>query len=482
MKTKRCSLFKLIALIMVISICMPLITMAAKGAPVKLSSSKTKITVGDKATIYVDFSNQNYYYRFQLVNSNNGVLSFSNNTTYVENSPAGSPKSFTVTAKKPGKSTISVKDIDSANYDTEKPAPAYGSLTIEVVEKTTKPKPKPSTPKPPQLDNTEQEKKTLEELEKEELAKRMKTPLIKEIDIISNSERLKGKSILSIKPESQKFEYSGELPGNIDNISLKISTIKDDVELEYQPNITIEKDKDSIEFVIKATQDKLVQEFKITLKKPEKSNFQIKEGNKALELIVDPYMDKAMEELGFEKVFINEEDPALGFYFSLDKKNYIIAADKENNGYIYLLDEKNNPVKEVFLVSNKDKKVFMLVNEVLGENDKRLLKGNPYEEQEITISKLLTDSDPTIKFNNKINGWVYDEDAIITHGLVGKEGSELVYMDSLSNVKSAFVQFDEIQKIPSDIIKFGGYGLWIITLIAFIIYGITNPRKSRGRH
>ena len=126
------------------------------------------------------------------------------------------------------------------------------------------------------------------------------------------------------------------------------------------------QDKDSIEFVIKATQDKLVQEFKITLKKPEKSNFQIKEGNKALELIVDPYMDKAMEELGFEKVFINEEDPALGFYFSLDKKNYIIAADKENNGYIYLLDEKNNPVKEVFLVSNKDKKVFMLVNEVLG--------------------------------------------------------------------------------------------------------------------
>lgn len=461
---------------------MPLITMAAKGAPVKLSSSKTKITVGDKATIYVDFSNQNYYYRFQLGNSNNGVLSFSNNTTYVENSPAGSPKSFTVTAKKPGKSTISVKDIDSANYDTEKPAPAYGSLTIEVVEKTTKPKPKPSTPKPPQLDNTEQEKKTLEELEKEELAKRMKTPLIKEIDIISNSERLKGKSLLLIKPESQKFEYSGDLPGNIDNISLKVNAIKDDVKLEYQPDISIGKDKDSIEIVIKASQDKLVQEFKIRLKTPEKSAFQVSDGNKKLQQIVDPYMDKAMEELGFDKVFINTENPSLGFYYTIDKKNYIIAVDEENNGYIYLLDEKNNPIREVFLVSNKDKEVFMLINEILEEDDGRLLRGKPYEELEISISRNITDSDPTVQFNNKINGWQYDEDAIITHGLVNKNESELVYMDSFGNVKSAFVEFDELEVIPNSIVKYGGYGLWLITLLIFIIYGVTRPKKVRARH
>ncbi len=448
------------------------------AASISSSINKTSIEVGGTAVITVSVSDSKGMLQLKVSNSPNVKVS-DKDIVSMENKVQ-----IKVTGVSAGKGSVTISGFGAV--DAENRLNINKTYNITVSNKSTsKPKPptsKPSTPKAPQLDNTEQEKKTVEELEKEELAQRMKTPLIKEIDIISNSQRLKGKSILSIKPESQKFEYSGELPGNIDNISLKISTIKDDVELEYQPNITIEKDKDSIEFVIKATQDKLVQEFKITLKKPEKSNFQIKEGNKALELIVDPYMDKAMEELGFEKVFINEEDPALGFYFSLDKKNYIIAADKENNGYIYLLDEKNNPVKEVFLVSNKDKKVFMLVNEVLGENDKRLLKGNPYEEQEITISKLLTDSDPTIKFNNKINGWVYDEDAIITHGLVGKEGSELVYMDSLSNVKSAFVQFDEIQKIPSDIIKFGGYGLWIITLIAFIIYGITNPRKSRGRH
>ena len=448
------------------------------AASISSSINKTSIEVGGTAVITVSVSDSKGMLQLKVSNSPNVKVS-DKDIVSMENKVQ-----IKVTGVSAGKGSVTISGFGAV--DAENRLNINKTYNITVSNKSTsKPKPptsKPSTPKAPQLDNTEQEKKTVEELEKEELAQRMKTPLIKEIDIISNSQRLKGKSILSIKPESQKFEYSGELPGNIDNISLKISTIKDDVELEYQPNITIEKDKDSIEFVIKATQDKLVQEFKITLKKPEKSNFQIKEGNKALELIVDSYMDKAMEELGFEKVFINEEDPALGFYFSLDKKNYIIAADKENNGYIYLLDEKNNPVKEVFLVSNKDKKVFMLVNEVLGENDKRLLKGNPYEEQEITISKLLTDSDPTIKFNNKINGWVYDEDAIITHGLVGKEGSELVYMDSLSNVKSAFVQFDEIQKIPSDIIKFGGYGLWIITLIAFIIYGITNPRKSRGRH
>lgn len=466
-----------VALILTFTLNLVFVNTVGAAQKVNISVSNHTIEVGQSIDLKFNYDVNKYELFFNVVANNKNVSL--NNTSYYQGA------NIKAKGEKPGKTTFTIKGTDGVgvNGDDIFDALAQGSFTITVVEKSAS-KPKTNTPKPPQLDNTEEEKKTAEELEKEELEKRMKTPLIKEIDVISNSERLKGKSLLSFKPESQKFEYSGDLPRNIDKINLKINTIKDDVKLDYPQNITIDKGKDSVEFVIKATQDKLVQEFKIELKTPEKSSFQIKDGTRKLELLVDPYLDTAMEELGFEKGFINKEEPSKGFYYTMDKNNYIIAADEENNGYVYLLDEKNNPVQEVFLVSNKDNKVSMLVNKTLEEGDERLLNENSYNEHEITISKLLTDIDPTIQFNNKINGWLYDEEAIITHGLVSNDETELVYMDSLSNVKSAFVKFDEVEEISTDLIKYGGYGLWIITLIIFLIYGFRSrgKLKSKGRH
>ncbi len=472
-KAKRIIIFTV--LIMLLST----ITVYASSGKASVTSN---LTVGQTGSIKLSASAPGGFFQGSVSVADKSVIKVSSTTIFADtgtSDKANPSQTISFTALKAGKTTVTVKfegeSLAGDRFSYNK------TFTVNVAGKSAS-KPKQSTPKPPQIDNTEQEKKTLEQIEKEELANRMKTPLIKEIDVISNSERLKGKSLLLIKPESEKFEYSGELPRNIDKISLKISTIKDDVVLDYPQDITIDQGKGSVEFVIKATQDKLVQEFKIKLTTPEDSKFQINDGTRKLELMVDPYLDTVMEELGFTKVFINKEEPSQGFYYTMDKKNYAVAVDEENNAYVYLLDEKNNPIKEVFLVSNKDKQVFILVNETLDEVDQTLLKGNPYEEQEITISKLLTDLDPTIKFNNRINGWTYDEEAIVTHGLISKDESELVYVDSSSNVKSAFVEFDEIGTISEEIIQYGGYGLWIITLIIFLIYRVTRkPKRRRSR-
>ncbi|HZJ84555.1 MAG TPA: hypothetical protein VFD02_03260 [Syntrophomonadaceae bacterium] len=390
-----------ILFIFIVLIATPIMINAASGAPVKLSGSKTTINVGETVTIFVDFSNQNYYYRFSLTNSNNDVLSFSNNTIYVENSVAGNPMKFTVKGIKPGSSTIRVKDIDSANYNTEKFAPAYGSLTINVVAKST------SKPQPPQIDNTERDKqqptKSPEELEQEELARRMKTPLIKEIKLISNSTRLKGQLLETIEPTSEKFDYSALLGRNINNITLDIKTIKDDVKLHYDKNVSFQEGKDSLEITIKASQDKLEQNYKLKLEKPQDAKFAINDGPRKLNLMVDNYLDKSMEDLGFEKVLMDGNNPSKGFNYLMNKQRFLVGVDSEDRVFIYL-DEKSGPLREVFLVSDKNNKVSILVNETLPEDDIRTFMESEYENHQITISPLLTDLDPSLEFNNKIGG------------------------------------------------------------------------------
>ena len=325
-------------------------------------------------------------------------------------------------------------------------------------------------PKPPQ--------KTPEEIEREKLEERMKTPLIREIGIVSASERLKGVLLETIEPESEKFDYSVTLPRNINDIKLEVRSAQENVEFTYDELVTIEEGKDSLEVVIKAKQDKLEQEFKILLKRPEEAGFVIDRDGKQLKLIVDPYLDKGMAALGFEKMFFSNDDESLGFYYALNGQNFVITADGDNNAYTYLLDGELKPAREVFLVSTSANEVSFLVNEVL-EAEERLLNENPYEEHEIEISKTLTDLDPSIKFNNKVGGWRFDEDSILTHGLRSDGEVELVHLDNLGNVKAAIVSFD---KAPDNSIFkwiYLGFGLWIVTLITFIIYVIVKARKTK---
>lgn len=397
-------------------------------------------------------------------------------------------KSVTVNAvftpTKVGKQTITVK-LDISDSNANLISVPEKKVTVNVVEKPKAPKPKPEKPqsRPPQIDDTEREKaqsqqqKTPEELEREELERRMKTPLIKEIKILSNSERLKGEVLNTIEPESEKFEYSAVLPWNIEDVSLDIRTIKDDVKLDYSKDVSFDPDKDTLEVVIKATQDKLKQEFKLTLRKPEESKFVLKDGSRNLRQIVDSYLDKSMEDLGFEKVLIDKNDPSLGFYYLLNNQRFFVGVEG-SQGAVYLIDDKFQPIREVFLVSNKDKQVSILVNEVLDIEDERTFLDNEYEEHEIVISQLLTDLDPSIKFNNLVGGWFYDEGKIISHAL-DKNDVELVYVDREGNVKSAFVSFDVIPEKGIDIYAIIGFGLWIITSVAFIIYAVRTSKKLK---
>lgn len=400
------------------------------------------------------------------------VTSFSTNAVFTPNSVGTQKITLTLDISDSGANIISV--------------PAK-TIEVKVVNKPA-PKPAPAKPKPsaPVIDNTEKEKqeqkapeKTAEEIEREELAERMKTPLIREIGIVSNSERLNGEKLNTIEPESEKFEYSAVLPRNVNEIKLEIRPSQEDVELIFDEIVSIEEGQDSVELVIKAVQDKLEQEFTLVLSKPEESKFVMERDTKQLRLIVDPYLDEAMTGLGFEKNLINTEDASLGFYFTNNDQDFVIVADDENNAYTYLLDEEKNPTREVFLVTNNDNEVSMLVNEVLGENDGRLFNENGYEDHEIEISQNLTSIDPTIKFNNIIGGWTYDEDSIITHGLTSEGEVELVHLSELNEVKSAFVSFD--REPDNSIYKwiYLGFGLWIVTLIAFIVYAIVKSRKSK---
>ncbi len=433
----------------------------------------SNLTVGQKGSIKISAKAPGGFFQGTVSVGDNSVIKVDSTRIWAdsgESQTANPSQTISLTGLKVGKSTVKV-DFKGESLSGEKFS-FNKTFTVNVTAKAT------TLPKAPQLDDTEREKKEAEKKLKEELAKRMKTPLITDIEIISNSDRLSGEKVGEIKPESEKFNYETSLPRNIDNIKLKVSTIKDDVEIKYDENLVFKPGEDSLEFVIKATQDRLEQEFKIKLNKPEKSTFLPSKDGKTYELIVDSLLDKSMEDLGFEKILMNEEDPSAGFYYSLDSNNYILAIDKENKGYVFLIDEKNNIVKEVLLVSNPKNKASILVNEVLPEDDSRLLNSNEYIEHEVEISKLITDLDKSIEFNNKINGWLYEE-ALITHGLDSEGKADLVHLDSQNNMKFAFIEFDQPLDKSSKLISYGGYGLWALSLIIFIVY-VVKTKKDRG--
>lgn len=446
------------------------------------ASVTSSLTVGQTGSITMSAKAPGGGFSGSVSVSDSSIIKLNKNEVWADTGPsetANPSETISFTALKPGTANIVVEfrgeNLAGDRFSYSK------TFTVTVKEKPVSPKPQTN----PKVDQTEKDKqipkppqKTPEELEREQLEERMKTPLIREIGIVSASERLKGVLLETIEPESEKFDYSVTLPRNINDIKLEVRSAQENVEFTYDELVTIEEGKDSLEVVIKAKQDKLEQEFKILLKRPEEAGFVIDRDGKQLKLIVDPYLDKGMAALGFEKMFFSNDDESLGFYYALNGQNFVITADGDNNAYTYLLDGELKPAREVFLVSTSANEVSFLVNEVL-EAEERLLNENPYEEHEIEISKTLTDLDPSIKFNNKVGGWRFDEDSILTHGLRSDGEVELVHLDNLGNVKAAIVSFD---KAPDNSVFkwiYLGFGLWIVTLFAFIIYVIVKARKTK---
>lgn len=446
------------------------------------ASVTSSLTVGQTGSIKLSAKAPGGFFQGSVSVSDSSIIELNKNEVWADtgdSETANPSQTISFNALKPGTANIVVEfrgeNLAGDGFSYNK------TFTVTVKEKPVSPKPQTN----PKVDQTEKDKqipkppqKTPEELEREQLEERMKTPLIREIGIVSASERLKGVLLETIEPESEKFDYSVTLPRNINDIKLEVRSAQENVEFTYDELVTIEEGKDSLEVVIKAKQDKLEQEFKILLKRPEEAGFVIDRDGKQLKLIVDPYLDKGMAALGFEKMFFSNDDESLGFYYALNGQNFVITADGDNNAYTYLLDGELKPAREVFLVSTSANEVSFLVNEVL-EAEERLLNENPYEEHEIEISKTLTDLDPSIKFNNKVGGWRFDEDSILTHGLRSDGEVELVHLDNLGNVKAAIVSFD---KAPDNSVFkwiYLGFGLWIVTLITFIIYVIVKARKTK---
>lgn len=461
---KMKNLSKILLLIMVF-------TIIISSIPINQAFANTTVYLNEKAkvpiTIQLGKAGAGFY---SLSTGQKGAVGDPINDKYVSSFTANAE--FTPTSLGNYKITLTLDVADSSANPINV---AAKTVTVNVVNRPASPK-----PKPPVIDDTEREKIEADKKLKEELEKRMKTPVITGIELISNSDRLRGEKIGEIETEAEKFDYTYVLPRNIDNIKFRITTIKDDVELEFNENIILEKDKDDLELVIKATQDKLKQEFKIKFSKSQESKFSFIEGGKVYEQISDSLLDKSMEDLGFEKTLINKEDPSEGFYYLLDNNRYIVVTDEENKGYIFLLDERNNKVREVLLVSNAKNKVSILVNETLEEDD-RLLKTNGYEDHEFEFSNLITDIDKGIEFKNTIKGWIY-EDAIITHGLDQDGKANLVHLDKSGDVKFAFIEFDKPLDKFSKLITYGGYGLWIITLLIFIIFVVKSKKETEGAY
>src|SRR5690625_4359244 len=243
MKVKQ-QIIKLILLLMIIAL-----PLQVYGDSVSSSINKTSIEVGSKAIITVSVPSKNGMLQFDVSYSSNLRVSGADMEGTKVVAMTDGKTQLVVEGIKAGKGTVTISGFGAV--DLENRLPFNRTFSINVVEKPKAPKPKPEKPqpRPPQIDDTEREKaqsqqqKTPEELEREELERRMKTPLIKEIKILSNSERLKGEVLNTIEPELEKFEYSITLPWNIDQVALDISTIKEDVKLDYEKEVTLDPDK-----------------------------------------------------------------------------------------------------------------------------------------------------------------------------------------------------------------------------------------------
>lgn len=419
-------------------------------------------------------------------------------------------KSFTVKAGGSGKVTVTVKAVTvSDGIDELTNVSKSISVTVKEVQ-VNKPNP-PSTPPvtTPEDKNkeTEAERKAREEREaaakaqaekeaaEKELENKKKTPLVGEISILSESDRLKGKEVVKLETEFENFKYSAKLPRSVDAFKLDLKPIADDVTLTYDAMYKLDEGHDKVEITVKAVQGEIEQTFNLTVNRHVESKVTLTQEDKNYSLLVDDLIDGKMKELGVTRNLFNKEKDDTFYYYEYEGVKFALVYDADKVARWVIMDDKGAFVEEVILIIDQNKKPRFIVDVPLDE-DIPTLNGNRYEQTNLTLPKEILALDESMNFNDQVSAWVYDETGFITHEYVPVENKDvattddsfvdvdqdspyqLVYVGNDASVQTAFVAFDGVNNNMTTLVYVLS-GLLVALALAFIIYWRMTSKKVK---
>lgn len=500
-------IYKLLAILALI-LTIPITKVEAAGSITRASNAA--IYPGDTFTININTGvSDKVYYEFNLKNSDSSVAS--GTTRYVSNSPESATKSITFTAKKVGTTRITVSDDNSLTYEKGSATNMSGNyIDIKVVEKPVTP---PSnsgsgaTNDTTVKTETPEERKAREEREaaakaqaekeaaEKELENKKKTPLVGEISILSESDRLKGKEVVKLETEFENFKYSAKLPRSVDAFKLDLKPIADDVTLTYDAMYKLDEGHDKVEITVKAVQGEIEQTFNLTVNRHVESKVTLTQEDKNYSLLVDDLIDGKMKELGVTRNLFNKEKDDTFYYYEYEGVKFALVYDADKVARWVIMDDKGAFVEEVILIIDQNKKPRFIVDVPLDE-DIPTLNGNRYEQTNLTLPKEILALDESMNFNDQVSAWVYDETGFITHEYVPVENKDvattedsfvdvdqdspyqLVYVGNDASVQTAFVAFDGVNNNMTTLVYVLS-GLLVALALAFIIYWRTTSKKIK---
>ena len=323
--------------------------------------------------------------------------------------------------------------------------------------------------------------KTPEQLEEEvigrteaELEKKEKFPLISEFNIISNSEKLQDEKITSIPSEIDNFKYTYTLPKRIDQFSLEIKTISNDVTLSYEENQIIHEEEDFVEIPIKANLGDIFQDYVLTVSENKEVPAKIKVGDSYKVVYDDEILDETMTSFGFEKKTF-EVDESLVSYFDKGSMSLILILE-EDKAVWYTLDDHLKLEDKGVLFLDKDMNALFILD-ASDPASKQTLYHNSYTDRVISISDSLVKVDSDLSFYDEYKSWEFDESREVVYGL-DESGEKDYYALTKDSFKSVLVAFDAVDE-GFEIMTWGLGGILFSLLGTSSLFAISKKHKDK---
>ncbi len=459
--------------IFLLSIIFTLSTAKVSAAAFSVSSSASTVSPGGTFNVNISFPGEG---KFSVAVSN-GTITSSSSFWYPDT------KQVTVKAGNSGTVKVTVTAVDITNSNTlEQIENQSVSVSVNIKQSTNSGGNtggsdntgggntgtyNPEMPK----GETEAEKKA------RELAERQKKPLIENISIISESTRLKGETLLEDNPSESKFDYAFELPRGVDAFKLDLVPIADDVVLEYTQMYKLDAGHDKVEIVVRASQDEVEQEFKITVKKAPESKAVYTVGQGSYRFLNDELLDKVISKYGFEVVYFDEDVDKTDYYYRYGESKLVLVYGDNGEGKWLLIDGNRNVLNEVLIVVDGEDKVTLLVDKVLEEDDKRTYGGRRYGPIVVPVDNDFYNLDYGLNFATDIKGWEHDLDSYFTHAIDLNGDEKLVYLDKQGHTEVAYVAFDNQGVSLDGMVMPVIAGVSGISSIGLLIYSRKQSRK-----
>lgn len=471
MKTQK-NIFKLLLLVMMFISVFANFT-KVEAATASSSMSKTTFTEGQTATLTLKISDPNGMIEATITST--GVIRVDGSTSITVQSMTNTA---TVTVSAVGQGTGKVM-VNGFGVDTDMNKQSLNKeFNITVSPKTTSGGSNNNSGGNTGTYNPEMPKgETEAEKKARELAERQKKPLIENISIISESTRLKGETLLEDKPSESKFDYAFELPRGVDAFKLDLVPIADDVVLEYTQMYKLDAGHDKVEIVVRASQDEVEQEFKITVKKAPESKAVYTVGQGSYRFLNDELLDKVISKYGFEVVYFDEDVDKTDYYYQYGENKLVLVYGDNGEGKWLLIDGNRNVLNEVLIVVDGEDKVTLLIDKVLEEDDKRTYGGRRYGPIVVLVDNDFYNLDYGLNFATDIKGWEHDLDSYFTHAIDLNGDEKLVYLDKQGHTEVAYVAFDNQGVSLDGMVMPVIAGVSGISSIGLLIYSRKQSRK-----